>query len=142
MFFLKSGNIIPSERIGVIKLNMTFEEVIKIVDEFEIEDLPVSSVVVCGDVKIWVNKEKNTVTQISVYGSFEGKYADKIGIGSSLDDVTNLLHSGWTEDLYVYFINGVQGMCLEHGDTEDENTEDVEWNENTALIKVISIFVD
>ena len=135
MFYLKDGNIIPNEGIGELKLGMSFREVTELVKEYDVRDLSVCDVIECGDVRIWIDRKTDSAIQILVEGEFKGKYADKIGIGSTLTDVKNLLNASWHEDLDAYYIDGVEGMCLELGDTDDE----YDWDELAAPIVYISV---
>lgn len=87
--------------------------------EFQGRDLPEHHLMITGDVQIWVHKDKNKVTQIMVFGGFERKYADIIGLGCTLADIERLLRTGWYEDLDAYFLNGVPGICFQHVDEDD-----------------------
>lgn len=136
MFSLGNGEIVPGERIGNIRLGMNYKELRQMIEEFEVNDLPSCEVMVCKDVMIWVNKEKDVATQILVYGDFMGKYKDKIGLGSTLTDVQNLLNVTWHEDLDTYVLDDAPGMCFELGDSGD----DTYWDEMAAPIEYISVY--
>lgn len=136
MFTLGKGSILPGKGVGPIRLDMTYEDIRKIITEYEIEDRDISNVLICGDVMVWIDKKKNRTTQILVYGTFQGKYEDKIGIGSTLADVENSLHTTWHENLDSYLLDHVSGMSFELGDSGN----DTYWDEMTAPIETISIF--
>ena len=98
------------------------------------------SLIVAGDVQVWVDKKTDEATQIMVHSGFEGKYAGTIGIGSTLNDVRILLNMTWHEELYVYILDQAPGMCFELGDSSDDDEE--EWDELRASIDYISVYYD
>ena len=135
MFYLKNADIIPGKSIGEFYLGMCFSDIQKRVRDFEIDDRETCDVLMCGDISFWVDKEKDSCFQILVEGDFTGKYDNKIGLGATLDDI-NKMGLEWYEDLDAYFIKGIDGICLELGDTED----DEEWDELSAPIETISVY--
>jgi len=135
MYKLKNGNIVPKQGIGNLMLGMSFDEIKNIVKDFEIKNLKSVFVVVCDDVKLWIDNETMKCTQILVTGDFTGKFNNKIGLGMTLGEIEKLGYE-WYEDLYAYFIKDIDGICLELGDTE----EDEEWDDLTVPIAHISVF--
>jgi len=83
--------------------------------------------------KFWIPKEKNKLIQIGAYTGFKGKY-NGIGIGSTLREVKEK-YGSWTEDLYVYGIPQVEGLCFELAD----NGMDEEWILEQAPIEAIYV---
>lgn len=84
------------------------------------------------NIKFWVEKEQKVITQITVFGEYEGKFLEKIGIGSSLSDF-NVLDIKWVKEDYVYKLPDYPGICFELEDVDD-------WDELTAPIEFISIY--
>jgi len=83
--------------------------------------------------KFWVSKEKDKVIQIGAYKGFKGNY-NGIGIGSTLADIQQKFGS-WGEDLYVYVIPKIDGLCFELAD----NDIDEEWIQESAPIEAIYV---
>ena len=135
MFYLNNADIIPGKSIGEFYLGMCFADIQKRVHDFKIEDGETCDILMCGDIRFWVDKEKDSCFQILVEGDFTGKYDNKIGLGTTLKDI-NKMGLEWYEDLDAYFIKGIDGICLELGDTED----DEEWDELSAPIETISVY--
>lgn len=137
MFSLKEGDIMPGVGIGVIRLGMNLKQLEEIVGgEYNVDDREDYTVLVCDDVWIWVNKERDAATQILVCDGFAGKYAGCIGIGSTLSDVKRMLNVDWHDELDVFVLNDAPGMCFEL----DEMDEYEEWDELIAPITMISVF--
>ena len=88
---MEYGNIIPSKCIGSIHLGMNMEQVNKLVSIDKVENLQNCYVLQSKNIKIWINKENDKVTQVLVEDKFKGKYKDVIGIGSTLQDIQNKL---------------------------------------------------
>ncbi len=84
------------------------------------------------DIKFWVEKEQKVITQITVFGKYEGKFLKKIGIGSRLSDL-NVLGIRWVKEDYVYKLPDYPGICFELEDIDD-------WDELAAPIEFISIY--
>lgn len=137
MFCLREGDVVPGVGIGVLKLGMSFEEVRDIVKDFNVNDLSDCYIIECDDVDIWVNKEKDKVTQILVKDTFAGLYAGTIGIGSTLADVKDKLQMSWHDEYDVYILDEAEGMGFELGSTEDED----DWDELTAPIEYMFVFL-
>ncbi len=133
---MEYGDIIPSECVGNIHLGMNMEQINNIVDIDKMENLQNCYVLQSENIKIWISKEEDKVTQILVENEFKGKYKNVISIGSTLQDIQNQLNLNWYEDLDCYFLDGVDGICFELGDSGD----DQHWCEKTAPIIAISVF--
>lgn len=133
---MEYGNIIPSKCIGSIHLGMNMEQVNKLVSIDKVENLQNCYVLQSKNIKIWINKENDKVTQVLVEDKFKGKYKDVIGIGSTLQDIQNKLKLNWYEDLDCYFLHGIDGICFELGDSGNN----YHWYEEIAPIVAISVF--
>ncbi len=133
---MEYGNIIPGKCIGNIHLRMNMEQVNNLVSIDKVENLQNCYILQSKNIKIWVNKKEDKVTQILVEGEFKGKYKDAIGIGSTLHNIQKKLNLNWYEDLDCYFLDGVEGICFELGDSGD----DQHWYEEIAPIIAISVF--
>ncbi len=82
----------------------------------------------------WIDKSQTSVTQIMVFGEYDGKFLEKIGIGSTLSDL-NHLGIGWIKEDYIYKLPEYPGICFELEDID-------EWNELEAPIEFISIYCE
>lgn len=130
---LLDGEIIPGKRIGIFELGWSYEELkAHLVEECTVEDRENSVVLIAYCIKFWVNKESNSVTQISVFGDFKGKFMSKIGIGSTLADVQAYIGT-WQEKLDVYILPQYPGICFELIDDDD-------WDELKSPIEFISVY--
>lgn len=89
---------------------------------------------------VWIDKEQDKVTQILVNNGFKGESAGLIGLGSTLNDIKRLLNRSYYEELYVYYIEGVSGICFDLDDSSDD--EDNDWDEFNAPIDYIAVFRD
>jgi hypothetical protein len=129
------GEIIPGKRIGVYEIGWDFETLKRyLTNNHRVEDREGKIVIIEDCIKFWIDKETNTVTQISVYGDFQGKFKNVIGIGSTLADIERYI-GRWEEELGVYILPDYPGICFELRD-EDE------WNELKTPIEYISIYKD
>lgn len=138
MYILEVGNILPAQGIGAFSLGMSYNQIMELTKDFEIEELDNSFIIICADVKLWIDKDSEKCTQILVQKDFKGKYHGSIGIGSTLADI-NRLGLEWYEDLDAYFIRDIEGICFEIADTE--NTDD-KWDEKQMPIAYIAVFKD
>ncbi|MEG2605273.1 MAG: hypothetical protein RSB91_10070, partial [Clostridia bacterium] len=68
MYKLNTGDIIPSIGIGWIKINMSCEDVLRNIREYQLKDLISHDRIVCDDVDIWIDRTSKKVTQIMVKG--------------------------------------------------------------------------
>lgn len=107
-----------------------------IIDEYQIKELTTENKIFYENFRFWVNKQSQKVDQISVVGDFEGKFLEKIGIGSTLNDVENQIGK-WEEDLDVYILPNYKGICFELKDVENY---DEEWIEDQMPIEIISVY--
>ena len=73
------------------------------------------------------------------YGSFDGKFADRFGVGSYLCDIEDYLGEKASEKLVTYLFTSVDGICFELNDIDDD-WDDKEWFKANAPIEYISIF--
>lgn len=139
MFYLKGGDIVPQTRIGSIELGMGYAQLKKIMTEFELDQRNDAYVMIAGDVQVWVDKKTNQATQILVENGFKGKYAGSIGLGSTLNEVKKALNKNWYEELDVYFIEGVPGICFSLEDSGDDHEQ---WDPSSAPFDYIAVFRD
>jgi len=130
------GSIIPRKCIGEIYLDMNMKQICKIINVNEIEELPNFYVIQSENIKIWINKEEDKATQILVEKEFKGKYNEFVGIGTTLEDIYNKFNINWYEDLDCYYLENINGIGFELGDSGDEQY----WDEKTAPIIAIFIF--
>ena len=139
MFYLQTGDIIPNTQIGPIRIGFGESEIASISKDFLIKHLPAHDLYVGGDIKIWLHRVTNYVTQIMAYGSFDGKFADRFGVGSYLCDIEDYLGEKASEKLDTYLFTSVDGICFELNDIDDD-WDDKEWFKANAPIECISIF--
>lgn len=131
---LNEGDIIPGERIGEIYLGWDLSKLEAYIgSEYKVEDRPKCRVLDIGTAKFWIDKTTNLLTQILVYGDFKGRLAGQIGIGSTLRDVQEKI-GPWREELGVYVLDKVDGVCFELRDDED-------WDQLSTPIQYISVFL-
>jgi hypothetical protein len=139
MFYLQAGNIIPNAQIGFLKIGAGKSDITSISKDFSIKHLPAHDLYVGGDIQIWLHRATNCVTQIMVYDSFGGKFANRFGIGSYLCDIEKYLGEKASEKLDTYLFTSVKGICFELRDIDDD-WDDKEWYKANAPIEYISIF--
>ncbi|MGE6228469.1 hypothetical protein [Paenibacillus chitinolyticus] len=96
------------------------------------EELDNHYTITTNTLKFWVEKEQGRITQITVFGEYEGKFLGKIGIGNRLSDL-NDLDIKWIKEDYVYKLPDYPGICFELEDIDD-------WDELLAPIEFISIY--
>lgn len=73
--------------VGNYQLGCTIQELKgKISEDYTEESLANHYTITTKNIKFWIFKEKNIVTQIMVFGSYNGKFKDSIGIGSTISD--------------------------------------------------------
>jgi len=136
MVFMIYGNIVPGRSIGKIYLGMSSKQIYEIISVNKVRELPTHYIFHSENIKIWISKEEDKVTQILVEKKFKGKYNGFIGIGSTLKEIYNKLKINWYEDLDCYYLENTDGICFELGDSGDDEY----WDEETAPIIYISIF--
>ncbi|MFE4569820.1 hypothetical protein [Paenibacillus chitinolyticus] len=96
------------------------------------EELDKHYTITTNTLKFWVEKEQGEITQITVFGEYEGKFLGKIGVGNRLSDL-NDLDIKWIKEDYVYKLPDYPGICFELEDIDD-------WDELLAPIEFISIY--
>ncbi|GKS09275.1 hypothetical protein YDYSY3_02750 [Paenibacillus chitinolyticus] len=96
------------------------------------EELDNHYTITTNTLKFWVEKEQGEITQITVFGEYEGKFLGKIGVGNRLSDL-NDLNIKWIKEDYVYKLSDYPGICFESEDIDD-------WDELLAPIEFISIY--
>ncbi|MBV6714145.1 hypothetical protein [Paenibacillus chitinolyticus] len=96
------------------------------------EELDNHYTITTNTLKFWVEKEQGEITQITVFGEYEGKFLGKIGVGNRLSDL-NDLDIKWIKEDYVYKLPDYPGICFELEDIDD-------WDELLAPIEFISIY--
>ena len=139
MFFMQCGDILPEIGIGNIKLGMSRNDVEKIMFETIVQCLPEFYILQGEDIKVWVNKSEDCVTQIMVFGAFEGKLMKEFGIGSHLPDIEQKLNETAKEECYVYCFESLRGICFELEELE-EDWDDIDWFKSKSKISFISVF--
>lgn len=86
--------------------------------------------------KFYFNSDK-VLQQIGVTIGFCGKLENSIGIGDTLSDLQEKYGEFYNE-YDQYMIKGMEGVCFELGDTDDED----EWDELNAPIEWIFVYND
>lgn len=138
---MRDGEIIPGKRIGDIELGISKEELLHMIEgQYTEVDLYGSFRIENGNVKYWINEE-GKLDQIGVGEGFIGKLQDKIGIGSTLQDVqANMGEYDDSDELFcTYRIKGIEGFCFELKDVESCEEE---WDELTAPIEYMYVFAE
>lgn len=133
---MEYGNIVPGKCIGEIYLDMNAEQIYEMININNVRELPTHYILYSKNLKIWIDKKENKVTQILVEKGFKGKYNSFIGIGSTLKEIYNKFKINWYEELDCYYLEGIDGMCFELGDSGNDEY----WDEETAPIIYISVF--
>lgn len=129
---VKDGNIIANVGIGQYLLNMSKNELLKMIGEDYEERIRERDSIICIDnAKFWIDFE-GKVDQIGVGKGFYGKYKNRIGIGSTLKDVKDMI-GNYIEVGDTYELETEHGICFELEDVED-------WEELTAPIEFIYVF--
>jgi len=127
------GEIINGKSVGNYQLGCTIQELKgKISEDYTEESLANHYTITTKNIKFWIFKEKNIVTQIMVFGSYNGKFKDSIGIGNTISDLRKIGIKYSKED-YIYTLPDYSGICFELEDIDD-------WDEYNAPIESISIF--
>lgn len=135
MHQLLNGEIIEGKRIGIFHLGSKLETLKKgLTNNYKVEERLEKFIIIEKNIKFWIDKRNNTITQISVYRNFKGKFKGGIGIGSTLSDVERYI-GNWKEQCGVYILPEYPGICFELKDDDD-------WNELETPIEYISIFND
>lgn len=128
-----NDSIVPATRIGKYYIGWTFEKLVEnLTDSFIQVDLDQHITLQAENIKVWISKLNNKVTQIMAYNNFKGKFLNKIGIGNCLEDIVRL-GIRYKQNDYIYELPDFPGICFELEDIDD-------WNELIAPIRYISIF--
>ncbi len=132
-----NGKIFPGEGIEKYKLGMDLKCIVDYLNNEYVkqEREDGSCVIIIDNAKFWFNSEKKLI-QIGVTGEFHSKYDGKIGIGNTLSDVQREI-GAFYEEGDDYLIEGINGIAFELSDEEG-----YEWNELTAPIKWIFIYMN
>ncbi len=133
---MKYGNIIPGKCIGEVYLDMNIKQIYEIISINKIRELPTHYLIYSENIKIWIDKKEDRVTQILVENEFKGKYNGFIGIGITLKEIHDKLNLNWYENLDCYYLEDTKGICFELGDSGNDEY----WDEETAPIIYISVF--
>ena len=138
MHDLKIGSILPGEGIGPLHLGMTFHEATGQIGSYELRELANATQIICENFKIWIDHATDRVAQILAHGSFEGAFDGWLVLGMTLSDVVKRGYS-YHEELGVYMLDGVDGMCME---LEDDCAleDDTPWDERAVPIARISVY--
>lgn len=139
MFFLNDGDIVPGAGIGDIRIGMHKKDIENILSDSTVNQLVEYEVYQGGDVKVWVNKRMDVVTQILVFGGFRGKLMYEYGIGSYLSDIENKLKSRAINERDVYVFDELKGVCFELGEVA-KDWDNLQWFKANAPIECISVF--
>lgn len=85
---VEDGEIIAGLSISNFKLDITREELLDIIgEEYEESEInETDTTITIENAEFWITAD-GKVHQIAVWGDFQGKYRDIIGIGSTLEDV-------------------------------------------------------
>lgn len=128
-----SEKIINSKCMGRYQLGWTMEDLKKeIYGDFTEEYLENHYTLTTENLKFWILKEREVISQIMAFGSYSGKFLECIGIGNNMLDLSRIGVRYNKED-YVYTLQDYPGICFELEDID-------EWNELIAPIEYISIF--
>lgn len=133
---IEDGKIFAGLSISNIKLDITREELLDIIGEDyeESEINETDTTITIENASFWIDYN-GKVSQIGVWGDFQGRYRDIIGIGSTLEDVKE--HIGnYDEEYDTYGIENEKGICFELGDMDD----DCYWDELKAPIESIYVY--
>ena len=135
---LKTVSILTGKGIGLLRLGMTFDEIVEQIELYDQRELANATQLICENIKIWIDHQTDCVSQILAYGSFEGAFDGWLTLGMTLADAVKKGYS-YHEELGVYILNGVDGMCLELDDDCDLD-DDTPWDELSAAITRISVY--
>ena len=138
---MRDGEIIPGKRIGDIELGISREALLdRIGYQYSELEVGFGSLIESENVKYWFG-EDGKLRQIGVGEGFVEKFQDKIGIGSTLQDIQNCGEEFVdNEDIScTYGIKGIEGFCFELKDVESYEEE---WDELTAPIEYMYVFAE
>lgn len=130
--------ILPGQGIGPLRLGMTFDEITGQIGSYDQRELANATQLICETVKIWIDHRTDRVSQILAYGSLEGTFDGWLTLGMTLADAVKKGYS-YHEELGVYMLDGVDGMCVELDDDCDPD-DDAPWDEQSTAITGISVY--
>jgi len=133
---MTTSTIIPGKEIAGFRLGCTIDELKKQIygKIYSIEKRMNTTVINCEYFSFFISETNKELFQITVGANFEGKFLDKIGIGSTLQDIEDKI-GNWDEDLDVYILPQYKGICFELSDGKGDD-----WNEKRMPIEWISVF--
>ena len=129
---LIDGAIIPNVGISNIYLGISRETLISNIGlDFKTRLIDSGCIIEIDNAKFWIDK-MDTIYQISVFGDFNGKLFNCIGINSSLEDVLKNIGK-YKYEPYCYTLLNYPGICFELEDVDN-------WCELKTPIEFISVF--
>lgn len=111
MMKIEDGDIIPAVGISNKKLDITKEELLKMLKkDFMERSREDDLIITIENAKFWIASD-GKVDQIGIEGDFKGRYKGVIGLGSTLKDVKDLV--GDYVNVYdTYEMKEDKGICL------------------------------
>lgn len=109
--------IVPGERIGPFRLGAGESEVLAFLSReggVQREQREGTQVVHAGDLSFWFDDGR--LTQVGAHSNFGGKLAEKVGVGSTLEDLAELGTIGVDLDDGVLLLEEFDGVCFDVGD--------------------------
>lgn len=129
---VQNGPIIPGVCIGNIKLGITQEELLEIIDrDYKEQPLEMGAILAIENAKFWIASD-GKVDQIGVEKDFKGRYKGFIGLGSTLSDLKHYI-GNYIQVYDTYELENEKGICFELEDVDN-------WDELTAPINHIYVF--
>lgn len=129
---VQNGPIIPGVCIGNIKLGITQEELLEIIDrDYKEQPLEMGAILAIENAKFWIASD-GKVDQIGVEKDFKGRYKGFIGLGSTLSDLKHYI-GNYIQVYDTYELENEKGICFELEDVDN-------WDELTAPIDHIYVF--
>jgi len=134
---METTTIIPGKEIAGFQLGWSFNDLQKEINgnSYATEKRVDSTVINYKTFSFFISDKNGKVFQITVGHDFKGKFLDKIGIGSTLQDIEDNIGK-WEEELDVYVVPQHKGICFELAD----NAITEEWIENQMPIEWISVY--
>ena len=140
MKIIQQGGVVEASHIGEFYIGMSKKELLRLLNTEYEEDTERNHYIVIetGNAMFWIDRESSKIKQIGVTKGFEGKFRDKIGIGSTLTNV--LKYIGNYKEVYdTYELEDIPGICFELEDV-DEWDWDGDWEELAAPIEWIFVY--
>ncbi len=134
------GELIPGVAIGEYYIGMKVEDLVKkIGDDYTEEYLGRGEwKIYIENAMIWIN-EYGFVDEIGVTRGFQSAYQGRIRIGTTLNEIEEM-YGGYEEGYDTYNLIGVDGMCFQLEDEDDDDIPDDEWDERKVPIEWIFIY--